>query len=81
MVMVASPKRPELYPDRLTDCECALESGFHDLMRLAFAAGWAPGEISRALLRLIAAERSDEREEAKLVAYLAIARAMEQARQ
>jgi len=74
------PKRQEDYPDRLLDCEEALEPILGDLMGVAFAHGWAPGETRRALRRLIAAHSRGEQENAKLEADLAIMRAMERAR-
>jgi len=80
MAMIDPPKRQEDYPDRLTDCEAALEPAFNDLMSLAFAHGWAPGEARRALRRLIASHMRGEEENAKLEADLAIMRAMERAR-
>lgn len=80
MAMIDPPKRQEPYPDRLIDCEAALEPVFQDLMGTVFAHGWAPGEVRKALRRLIAAHRRAEEEEAKLEAELAIMRAIERAR-
>jgi hypothetical protein len=74
------PKRQEDYPDRPVDCEAALEPAFQNLMSLAFAPGWAPGEALRALQRLIRARWLADEENAKLEAELAILRAMERAR-
>lgn len=74
---IAAPKAPGDYPDRLLDCETALEAAFQDLIALASESGWTPGEILQVLLGLIAGERHDAREEAKLVSYLAIAQATE----
>jgi hypothetical protein len=74
---IAAPKAPGEYPDRLLDCETALQAAFQDLIGLASGSGWVPGEILQVLQRLIAGERHDEREEAKLVAYLGVMRAME----
>ncbi|MGN6773177.1 MAG: hypothetical protein ACTHJQ_25510 [Rhizobiaceae bacterium] len=74
------PKRQEDYPDRMIDCEAALEPVFQDLMSVAFAHGWAPGESMRALRRLIAARKRADEENAKLEADLAILRAMARAR-
>jgi hypothetical protein len=77
---IAAPKAPGDYPDRLLDCETALEAAFQDLIGLASGSGWAPGEILQVLLKLIVGERHDDREEAKLVTYLAVMLAMERAR-
>lgn len=75
------PKRQEDHPDRLVDCEAALEPAFDGLMTVAFKYGWAPGETLRALRRLIRSRWRADEENAKLEAELAIMRAMERARQ
>ena len=80
MMPIDPPKRQEDYPDRLIDCEAALEPALQDLIGLAFAHGWAPGETRRALRRLISAHRRAEEENAKVETEMAIMRAMERAR-
>jgi hypothetical protein len=75
------PKRQGNYPERLSDCEIALEPVFQDLVALAFAHGWGPAETRRALRRLIASHKRTDEENARFEAELAIMRAMERARQ
>ena len=77
--MIDPPKRQDDYPDRLLDCEAALEPLFQELMRTAFAHGWGPGETRKALLRLIAADRRKDEENAVTEAYLSLIRAMNRA--
>lgn len=79
-MMIDPPKRQEDYPDRLVDCEAALEPSLQDLIGLAFEHGWAPGETRKALYRVIAAHKRAEEENAKVETELAIMRAMERAR-
>jgi hypothetical protein len=78
--MIDPPKDQEDRPDRLTDCEEALEARFQTLMAWASARGWTPAEAHEALRRLIAADEQAEQEEKKLKEYLAIMRARERTR-
>lgn len=77
--MISPPRNQGQYPDRLIDCEEALEPMFLALMEEAFAHGWAPGETRRALRRLIAAHLQAGREVARLETDMALMRAMEKA--
>lgn len=77
--MIDPPKRQDDYPDRLLDCEAALEPLFQELMQTAFAHGWGPAETRKALLRLIAADRRKDEENAATEAYLQLLRVMNRA--
>lgn len=77
--MIDPPKRQGDYPDRLLDCEAALEPLLNDLVATAFAHGWGPHETRKALLRLIAADRRKDEENAATEVYLALIRAMNRA--
>ncbi|WP_292514252.1 hypothetical protein [Mesorhizobium sp.] len=70
------PKRPDEYPDREIDCQEAMEAGFRAIVDCMLEAGWTRGEIMRSLRRLVAADNMTQRENAKVEAKLAIARAM-----
>ncbi|MBZ9884813.1 hypothetical protein LB535_20915 [Mesorhizobium sp. CA10] len=74
--MISGPKREGDYPDREVDCQEAMEPGFQAVVDCMFEAGWARGEIMRSLRRLIAADNMTQKENAKVEAELAIARAM-----
>jgi hypothetical protein len=50
--MIPGPLHPKTHPDRDAECEDALHAAFRNLRRQAEAAGWSPGEVSRALLAL-----------------------------
>lgn len=78
--MIRPPRHPTDYPDRLLNCEEALEPTLHRMMGLATAAGWTPKEIRRAIRRLVGAHKCTEEDVAKLEADLAIIRAMERAK-
>jgi len=78
--MIDPPKRQEGHPDRLIDCEEALEPRFHKLMAWASTHGWTPAETHKALRRLIAADEREEQEEKKLKEYLALMHARERTR-
>jgi hypothetical protein len=43
------PACNEPYPDRLIDCQFALEDHFNELVEAAEAAGWSPSETAVAL--------------------------------
>ena len=77
--MIDPPKQQGDYPDRLLDCEEALEPLFHDLMKTAYAHGWEPAETRKALFRLLSADRRKDEENAITEAYLGLIRAMNRA--
>jgi hypothetical protein len=74
--MTNPPKRPSEYPDREIDCQEAMEPGFQAIVDCMLEVGWKRGEIMRSLRRLIAADNMTQKENAKVEAKLAIARAM-----
>ncbi|MER9599797.1 hypothetical protein [Mesorhizobium sp. M0244] len=74
--MISPPRRHGEYTDREIDCQEAMEPGFQAIVDCMIEAGWARGEIVRALRRLIAADNMTQKENAKVEAQLAIARAM-----
>ncbi|TPJ77199.1 hypothetical protein [Mesorhizobium sp. B2-6-2] len=74
--MISGPRREGDYPDREVDCQEAMEPGFQAIVDCMLEAGWARGEVMRALRRLIAADNMTQKENAKVEADLAIARAM-----
>lgn len=74
--MIRAPKRPHDYADRDIDCQEAVEPGFQAIVDCMLEAGWTRGEIVRSLRRLIAADNMTQKENAKVEARLAIARAM-----
>ncbi|MGY2991221.1 hypothetical protein [Mesorhizobium sp. URHB0026] len=64
------------YADRALDCQEAMEPGFQAIIDCMLEVGWTRGETLRALKRLIAADNMTQKENAKMEADLAIARAM-----
>lgn len=74
--LISPPKRPGEYPDREVDCQKAMEPAFQKIVNCMLEAGWARGEIMRSLRRLISADNMTQKENAKVEAKLAIARAM-----
>ncbi|RWB20389.1 MAG: hypothetical protein EOQ40_15085 [Mesorhizobium sp.] len=74
--MISPPRHAIPYPDREVDCQEAMEPGFQAIVDCMLEAGWARGEVMRALRRLIAADNMTQKENAKVEADLAIARAM-----
>jgi uncharacterized protein (UPF0335 family) len=80
MMPIDPPRLHGPYPDRLIDCEAALESSVQQLIDAATAVGWTSAEMRKAIRRLIADHKRAEEEEAKLETHLAILRAMERAR-
>jgi hypothetical protein len=74
--MINSPRQKLDYADREIDCQEAMEPGFQAIVDCMLEAGWQRGEIIQALRRLIAADNMTQRENAKLEADLALARAM-----
>lgn len=79
MQSIDPPRRQDSYPDRLIDCEQALEPLLHHVMEAAFASGWGPNETRKALFRLLAAHRRAQNENARLEAELALLRARKRA--
>lgn len=74
--MISHPRRAADYPDREVDCQQAMEPGFQAIIDCMIEAGWKREEAKRALRRLIAADNMTQKENAKVEAELAIARAM-----
>lgn len=52
---IASPKHPADHPDRIVDCEFAMEPAFQAFAAEAIAAGWSEHDVSTALLNLAVA--------------------------
>ncbi|RWM39920.1 hypothetical protein [Mesorhizobium sp.] len=78
--MTSPPRRAFAYPDREVDCQEAMEPGFQAIVDCMLEAGWARGEVMRSLRRLVAADNMTQKENARVEAELAIARAMIRAR-
>lgn len=74
--MIRPPRRLGEYPDREIDCQEAMEPGFQAIVDCMLEVGWTRGEIMRSLRRLIAADNMTRKENAKVEAQIAIARAM-----
>ncbi|RWM25571.1 MAG: hypothetical protein E5X74_20525 [Mesorhizobium sp.] len=74
--MISPPRRASAYPDREIDCQEAMEPGFQAIVDCMLEAGWTRGEVIRSLRRLIAADNVTQKENARVEAELAIARAM-----
>ncbi|GLS30733.1 hypothetical protein SAMN04488498_1295 [Mesorhizobium albiziae] len=52
MARFASPKHPDLYPDRPIDCQVSIDDAFREMWENIAAAGWGPEEIAGALYEL-----------------------------
>lgn len=65
MANVAPPKRPTNHPDRLLDCEEAMEAAFQMVIQRAAAAGWSQREATLGLIGLIQAHVETMRENEK----------------
>lgn len=74
--MISKPRRTGDYPDREVDCQEAMEAGFQAIIDCMLEAGWTRDEAKRALRRLVAADNMTQKENAKVEAELAIARAI-----
>lgn len=74
--MISAPRQERKYADREIDCQEAMEPGFQAIVDCMLEAGWARGEVMRALRRLIAADNMTQKENARVETELAIARAM-----
>ena len=74
--MISRPRREGDYADREIDCQEAMEPGFQAIVDCMVDAGWTRGEVMRSLRRLIAADNMTQKENARVEAELAIARAM-----
>ncbi|RWM38827.1 hypothetical protein [Mesorhizobium sp.] len=74
--MISPPRHASAYPDREIDCQEAMEPGFQAIVDCMLEAGWTRGEVIRSLRRLIAADNVTQKENARVEAELAIARAM-----
>ena len=53
---IASPKHPVDHPDRIIDCEFAMEPMFQAMAAEALAAGWTEDDVASAMLNLSAAQ-------------------------
>ncbi|MCV3210023.1 hypothetical protein OHD62_19465 [Mesorhizobium sp. YC-39] len=74
--MIRQPRQLGDYLDREIDCQEAMEPGFQAIVECMVEAGWTRGEIMRSLRRLVAADNVTQKQNAKVEAELAIARAM-----
>lgn len=74
--MISAPRHKHNYLDREVDCQEAMEPGFQAIVDCMLEAGWQRGEVMRSLRRLIAADNMTQKENARVEAGLAIARAM-----
>ncbi|TPL71415.1 hypothetical protein [Mesorhizobium sp. B2-3-15] len=74
--MISRPRQKLDYADREIDCQEAMEPGFQAIIDCMLEVGWQRGEVMRSLRRLIAADNMTQKENAKVEAELAIARAM-----
>ena len=54
--MIVPPRHSENHPDRMTDCQAALEAEFQSIARRAIGAGWSESEVEFAMLSLAIAE-------------------------
>ncbi|RWC18592.1 MAG: hypothetical protein EOS51_16625 [Mesorhizobium sp.] len=73
---IRPPRREGEYPNCEIDCQEALEPGFQAILDCMVDAGWTRGEVMRSLRRLIAADNMTQKENAKVEAQIAIARAI-----
>jgi hypothetical protein len=71
---IQAPKRPLSHPDRLLDCQEAMDVAFHDLMGNAIAAGWGPQEVADAIAQLTDAHLMWRLEKARTEAQIRQAR-------
>jgi hypothetical protein len=53
---IKSPKHPADHPDRIIDCEFAMEPLFQAMAVDALAAGWSEEDVSSAMLNLAVAQ-------------------------
>ncbi|PZV36648.1 hypothetical protein [Mesorhizobium kowhaii] len=74
--MIQQPRHKGDYADREVDCQEAMEPGFQAIVDCMVDVGWTRGEVMRSLRRLIAADNITQKENARVEAELAIARAM-----
>ncbi|OBQ71071.1 hypothetical protein EFV37_34800 (plasmid) [Mesorhizobium loti] len=74
--MISRPREANDYPDRVIDCQEAMEPGFQAIVDCMLEAAWSRGETLRSLKRLIAADNMTQKENARTETQLAIARAM-----
>lgn len=65
MADVTQPKRPMNHPDRVLDCEEAMEAAFQKVIEHAAAAGWSQQEATLGLIGLIQAHVNSMRENEK----------------
>ncbi|MBZ9859709.1 hypothetical protein [Mesorhizobium sp. CA12] len=73
--MISRPRQQDSYDDREIDCQEAMEPGFQAIVDCMLEAGWQRGEVIRSLRRLIAADNMTQKDNARVEAELAIARA------
>lgn len=74
MADVAPPKRPIKDPDRLLDCEEAMEAAFQTVIERAAAAGWSQEQATLELITLIQAHVDTMRANEKTEETIAKAR-------
>ncbi|CDX45323.1 conserved hypothetical protein [Mesorhizobium sp. SOD10] len=74
--MISTPRQQGRYADREIDCQEAMEPGFQAIIDCMIEAGWTRDEAKGSLRRLIAADNMAQKENAKVEAELALARAM-----
>jgi hypothetical protein len=55
-VTIKGPKHPADHPDRVIDCERAIETLFQAMAVEALAAGWNEDDVSAAMLNLAVAQ-------------------------
>jgi hypothetical protein len=55
-VTIKGPQHPVDHPDRVIDCDRAIEPLFHAMAVEALAAGWAEEDVSSAMLNLAATQ-------------------------
>lgn len=70
LMNIAPPRRPNSHPDRLIDCQEAIESAFQDLMENVTAAGWGPEEVAASIKQLAWAYLRTLEENAKTEAVI-----------
>jgi hypothetical protein len=73
---IKAPKHPEDHPDRVIDCEFAMEPMFQAMAVEALAAGWTEEDVSSAMLNLAAAQIRAMTAERKTAADIATATKM-----
>ena len=73
---IKGPKHPANHPDRLIDCEFAIEPAFQAIIAAAIAVGWTEGEVTSAMIGLATNHAFGVVEDAETAAQLVTARMM-----